>query len=385
MKTKEQIQKEMKSITDELEILEKRENKSEEDNQRIDFLVKEFNELKNMPVNMPYGIRTLGNEVTGGPIRAFNINQKEEFRQAIRDYGKSNIDKPEELRFGRAIKSLVTGEDCPERRAMGATGSGNWLIQDELAATIIPEILAESKVVLAGALSVPIGQATQTIAKVLTGPDKQWKAENEEYTGGEDITFTGITLTPKTLMTIVTCSVELAEDGLDMERNIEAILREALANEVDRVALEGGLANEPTGIVNTSDVLSEEYDSTYNCFSNAFYKIADENITATGLIIPSSMMKTLDQLREGGETGAYLAPPSSWKEYAKYTSNQIKQAVMGRFSDLLIGARTQMTVEVSRVAGDRFKKLQVGIRAYLRIDTAVRYPESFCVINEVSS
>jgi len=319
------------------------------------------------------------------PVRAFNISQKEELRKAIRAQGRGNIENPESLKFGRGILSIITGADCPEQRAIGTTGGGGYLIKDELAAQIIPEILADTRVVQAGAVSVPIEENSKTIAKVNSGPSTEWHAENVAYSSGEDVTFTGIDLEPKTLMSIVTMSVEIAEDGLDMERNIESIIRQALANEVDRVCLEGSETNEPTGIVSTDNVLTEVYDSTYGCFSDAYYAIQDENITPSGLIIPSSMMKTLDQLREDGASGAYLAPPKSWEEYRKFISNQIDQAVMGRFTDLLIGTRTQMTVEVSRVAEDYWKKLQVGLRVYMRVDMAVRYPKSFCVISATSS
>jgi len=360
-------QRRLNEITTRLDSLNSKDILSDSEEREFNDLTSEANKLLrqleansikdalNEPVDKPDKGYLIDTGLASGPIRAFDITQKEELRKAIRAEGKGNIENPGELRFGRAIKSLITGEDCPEKRAIGTTGTGNYLIQDELASQIIPEILAETRVVQAGALTVPIGQATQTIAKVSAGPDTEWKEENQAYSGGENITFTGITLSPKVLFSLVVSSQELISDGLDMERNIESIIRQALANEVDRVCLEGSETNEPTGIVSTDNVLTEVYDSTYGCFSDAYYAIQDENITPSGLIIPSSMMKTLDQLREDGATGAYLAPPSSFSEYRKFISNQIDQAVMG----------------VSRVAEDYWKKLQVGLRVYMREITRV--------------
>lgn len=372
-------------VAKELELLENIESRSDYEDKQIDKLLQTFKEIKSTletPVNMLGGLK----QDTGsdsGEVRAFNINQTEEFRSAIRSTGKSTIERPQELRIGRAIVSLLTGADCIEKRDMGTVGSG-WVIGETLSAQIIPEILAASKVYKAGAISVPLTQHTTTIAKILTGPVVEIKPENIAFSKSTDVTFTGIQMIPVTIMGLLVGSRELFEDALNMEANIEKMLIDKISSEVDRLALVGGVGIEEKGISLTSNVLTEAYSSNYSCFSNAYYKLAAANIDPiTGLILPSDMMKDLDQLTDNNDN--YLSPPQSWSLYPKFISNQADVAIMGRFSDLIIGVRTELTIDVSSTAGDMFSKLQNGIRCYLRAAIAVRYPEAFCCIGSIGS
>lgn len=60
---------------------------------------------------------------------------------------------------------------------------------------------------------------------------------------------------------------------------------------------------------------------------------------------------------------------------------------MGDFSQLLVGMRTELTIEASRVAADTtssaFSNLQVWIRAYLRADANVMQPSFFSVLTGI--
>jgi hypothetical protein len=47
----------------------------------------------------------------------------------------------------------------------------------------------------------------------------------------------------------------------------------------------------------------------------------------------------------------------------------------------MIGLRTSFRLEVSRLAGDSFKKLQIAVRAYLRADVQLAHPEAFIVLS----
>jgi hypothetical protein len=61
-------------------------------------------------------------------------------------------------------------------------------------------------------------------------------------------------------------------------------------------------------------------------------------------------------------------------------SSDCSEAYIGKWDELLIGMRTSVRMEVSRVSGDSFKRMQVQVRAYLRGDVAVTHGEAFQVI-----
>ncbi len=62
------------------------------------------------------------------------------------------------------------------------------------------------------------------------------------------------------------------------------------------------------------------------------------------------------------------------------SSNDCSTAFVGDFSQMLLGVRTELTLEASRVADDAFEKMAVLIRGYLRCDVAVLRPQHFTKI-----
>jgi hypothetical protein len=92
-----------------------------------------------------------------------------------------------------------------------------------------------------------------------------------------------------------------------------------------------------------------------------------------------------------------LKPPPAWDAYHKYSSNQIpinlgagtneSECYIGDFAQVMLGMRTNLTIEVSRQAADAtgsaFSNLQVWIRAYLRADVQLAHPDHFNVLTGV--
>jgi hypothetical protein len=55
----------------------------------------------------------------------------------------------------------------------------------------------------------------------------------------------------------------------------------------------------------------------------------------------------------------------------------------GQWSDYYIAVRTGLVLEISRVGGDAFKKMQVLVRGYLRADAFAVRPGHFAVIDGI--
>ncbi|GAJ00495.1 unnamed protein product, partial [marine sediment metagenome] len=190
-----------------------------------------------------------------------------------------------------------------------------------------------------------------------------------------------------TLASFTTLSIELAEDGYRVEDYISMAMSKAVANAVDKACLSGtGKNSQPTGVINQKDILEEDVENVnltnYNCFSSAFYKVEKCNITPSGIILPSSVLASLDLLKNKDDDP--LKPPESWGKLEKFSSNQlVNNCVVAAWNYLLIGMRTTARLEVTRVAGDAWEKMQLKLRIYTRLDCALGLAESFCNIKNI--
>ncbi len=411
-KEKDKQLKRMVKIADSLEAMnEKAEiedrDLSESEQSEWDSLIKEYDGLRNtfdtlkgpevktledvranmkLPVNELHKSNPAGQLINenGEEIRTFNKSNLSELRSYILSQGRLGI--TEELSLGKAIRAIATGNWSfapAEARALGtATGGGEWFVPEELSAAVIQMALAKARIMQSGAEFVPMDKKTMLIPKISAMPTPEWTAENIGFTGSLDMTFTGITLTAKTVVSIISLSIELAEDGVGVSKSIEAAISTAIAQEIDRACLLGAGTLEPLGIALTPDILTEEFETSidYSTLSAAYFKLQAENIDANSLIMASSLFATLDALVSTTE-GQPIKPPPSYENYAKLSSNQLTaQGIMGNYKNLIIGMRTNMNLEVSKVAEDALTKMQVLIRSYSRMDCGIKLPKGFCLI-----
>ncbi len=414
-KEKDKQLKRMVKIADSLEAIhEKAEiedrDLSESEQKNWDSLIKEYDGLRNtfdtlkgpevktledvranmkLPVNEPHKNPVTGQQSYGDPgeIRTFNKSNLSELRSYILSKGRLGI--TEELSLGKAVRAIATGnwgKFAPDEfRALGtATSGGQWFVPEELSARVIEMALAKAKIMQSGAEFIPMDRKTMLIPKISVMPVPEWTAENTGFTGSRDMTFTGITLTAKSVVSIIQLSIELAEDGVGVEKSIEAAISKGISQEIDRACLLGAGTLEPLGVALTTGILTEEFTTSidYSNLSSAYFKLQAENIDANSLIMASSLFATLDALVSTTE-GQPIIPPPSYEKYAKLSSNQLTaQGIIGQYSNLIVGMRTNLNLEVSRVAEDALTKMQVLIRAYARMDCGIKLPAAFCLIKE---
>jgi len=355
-----------------------------EDLSEIDKFMKE-------PIDKPIKPDIGGSKVEPA-MKFYNRSNLDELRTFIQSQDKLNITEP--VSAGKFIRGLITGEwkDAEvERRVSSMTtvtsGSG-WIIPELISAIMIPLALNKAQVFKAGAMTVPMESKTLLVPKIIEMPKTEWKGESIKFAEGTDMTFYGIELSAKTLMALVKISVELSMDGINIEQVIEDAITDAIALALDQAVLSGIGGLEPKGILNTDEILTEDLENaeitSYDFLSRAFYKLEAENEFATGLIAPSNMFADLDLLKDLQNNR--LSPPLSWEgspqkpSYLKLSSNQLSDsAVMGDFSKVLVGMRTDLQIKLAET-GEGYEKLEVWIRAFLRADVGIKRPKAFCHI-----
>lgn len=340
----------------------------------------------------------------GQEVRALRAN--ESFASAnVRHDELPDGMQPEELSIGRWIRACITGDFSQaqaEKRAMGGSSDvgGGVLVPFALSSDFIDLARARTTVIQAGAQILPMESAQLRIAKLLTDAQPAWKAEGA-IGSTSDATFGGVTLTSRTLIGISVVSKELAQDAPNFSYLIEHSLSEAIGLEIDRAALRGdGTNGSPIGIrnslgINLVDHLPNGATPTYTDFSNAAKLILKANGIPRTAIYSTRTWGEFDLLVN--TLGDSLRPPQSWMDLDKNVTSQIpenltkgasnvaSEAYVCDMEQLILGMRTNLTIEMSPVAGDSgistFRSYQVAIRAVLRADVQLARPAHFTLID----
>ncbi|MDP9416370.1 MAG: phage major capsid protein, partial [Actinomycetota bacterium] len=254
-----------------------------------------------------------------------------------------------------------------------------------------------TRVLQAGAVTVPMDSATLDLARVAGDPSAAWHSENVAITPS-DVTLERITLRARTLSGIVQLSRELLEDASGVDDEVIRIFGDVFAQKLDTAALYGtGTAPEPRGVRNTTGVTAISMGAngavptSYDPLIDAVGTLADNNHEATGIIHAPRTARTLAKLKDS--TGQPLGIPPYVVDVPRYATNQVptnltegtsttaSDIFTADWRELLIGVRTSFQVQVLR---ERYAdSLTVGLLAYLRVDVLAARPKAFVVTTGV--
>ena len=285
------------------------------------------------------------------------------------------------------------------------TSADSSMVPVGISSQIIDEARALSRIFQANARVFPMNTKTETIARIPDGgsASTHWKAENAPHTSSDIITEP-LVFTAHTLISSVKSSVELAEDAGNLAQVVRNNLTNQLALELDRVALFGsGENNEPTGILNQNGIQTVDMGEngaeleSYAPFSEAYEQILNANGIPNAAIYSPRTWGTLDRLVD--QQNQPLNPPSSYSNLLHLPTSQVPNdlehgsaenasvAFIADFSKLMVGVRTNLMLEVTRVGSDTdssaWENLQIWWRAYLRADIQLMHPNHFSVIQGI--
>lgn len=337
------------------------------------------------------GVRFLNSSETENvEIASTTVKPKESFCRNLEERGL--IKKPEfgNLGLGAVMRSMALGpRNELERRALseGSDSAGGVSVPDVTLARFIDKLRAQTVCIRAGAQTLPLTSDKVTIARTTTDPTVAWRAENAAV-AESDPAFEGLVFVPQSLAVYFKVSRELLEDSVNIEQALEASLIGALSVELDRVALEGsGTAPEPKGIIASTGIGSVAVSAAitnWDKFIDGLYELwVDSAADPTGIVMHPRTLQTISKFKEG-TTNAPLPKPPVLANVPIYRTTGLSitlspgtatTVVMGNFSELIIGIRTQLQIEILRelFAGN----LQVGFLAFLRADIGLAHPQSF--------
>ncbi|MBA3483493.1 MAG: phage major capsid protein [Pirellulales bacterium] len=302
------------------------------------------------------------------------------------------------LDSGDVLRALVCGASSPtERRALseGLDTAGGYTVPAVLSAQLIDLMAIQARVMQAGAALIPLDSDRNSFAKQTADPTPSWRGENQ-LIAESDPTFTQVTFAPKTLAVMVRVSQELLDDSVNIGAALQKSLARAMALEVDRVALLGtGAANEPLGVLNLAGINSVSMGANgaavtdYTDILDAILAMQEDNAgEPTAAIMAPRTIRAYNGLVD--TTGQPMMRPKSIENlpFLETTQMSITQTqgsasnassvVLGNFSELVIGMRNQLRIEVLK---ERYREYyQVAFLAAMRVDVQAWHDESFAKI-----
>jgi HK97 family phage major capsid protein len=301
---------------------------------------------------------------------------------------------PRDLSLGKYIRGMITGNwtgaEAEQRSAPMSTVGASATVPEALFASIVDNARAQSVVSRAnGVQMVTFDTKKLNIARFNSDPVFETKAENEAFTD-RFVDVDSIDLNGWTIGTIVPISQELSQDSPNFASALDAAISRALAAKLDQLYLFGAGSTEIKGITNVTGVqeVAAGGNLTYSHLINAWTKITSENFNPGNLFFNP---RDLASLTEAEKTSlGYTARPEllaniNFGHSSAFVTNlgtgtDESMAVMGDFSNLMLGLRQSAQLEISREAGDAFKKHQLLIKLTFRGDAVPLRPKAFCKI-----
>ncbi len=308
------------------------------------------------------------------------------------------------LSFGSAIRAVALGpRNEAERRSLseGTDGAGGFTVPAPLARQFIDALRAQSIVIRAGAVTVPMDSDTLQIAKLASDPAFAWRAELAAV-GTGDPTFSRVLFTAKSCAVLVKCSRELLEDSVNAEQMLLQAFANAAALEIDATALCGtGTGNQPTGILNAAGINTVSMGTNgaafadYDKWLDALYELELDNIPGPfNAAMHPRTARDLRKLKTGLTSDKTpLVMPRDIAAITQRISTTLpidetqgtavdaSSVIIGNFSNVMLGVRDNLRI---MMLNERYADtLEVGFIAHMRLDVQLQHAQAFCAINGV--
>ena len=319
-------------------------------------------------------------------------------------------DAPYEQEVFRATKEKAM--------TVGTDTAGGYIVPEEAIQTVIEKLKANVVAYDLGARDMPSTGVPVSIPKLTTSAAGYWVNENSTITAS-DLGFEQINMTPKTVAGRVILSNLLLETSAPTADSIiEQDLASQLGLAVDLGVLNGsagGGAGEPTGIMQTVGVngvtMADLGGGAVGIGSAPTVESIMEFISdldaanalrgRLGFCMHPLMLNEIRQMRvdynaaagtggipltavntsEGFATTLYGYPMRTSTQMTAPTNGPVSTSSMmfGNWDDVMTCRWGGLRLLASDTSDDAFSKDQTHIRATMRVDVALRHPESFSV------
>jgi HK97 family phage major capsid protein len=312
------------------------------------------------------------------------------------------------LSLGKLLRGYIAGDwsDATlEQKAMSSSplSSGGMLIPTPLAAEVIDLARNQTRVLMAGAITVPMGTATLKYARLSQDASATWTAEASDIALSA-AAFDSVTFTAHKLAALVGIDNELLADAENADATIQNSIAKALALALDYGGLYGsGATPQPQGLHGIVPTLASGGVLTnFDPMLRAIADVRAANFEPNAVLYSSRTADSLARLKTGlAGDQRQLPGPTEFAALSKYVTNQIpnnfgtgtneSQAFIGQWDELALGLRASLQIEVSREGSyfdgtalqSAFSRDQTVIRAILRADWQPLHTAAFAEVTGI--
>ena len=309
------------------------------------------------------------------------------------------------ISLDRWIAAALLGDQCKDEKALEyvmdtkslSGGTSGVLIPTGFQGEWIDNVRSNMVLQASGMTMVTMRERTVTSSRVISDPPVGWRAEGAPLTAG-DPTFELQNLVAKSVGVRSQATAELAMDSPSFGAQLLQVMSRALAQEIDRVGLVGsGQNNEPRGIINVpgiGTVPAVGAPTNYSKFVAGLQKLLEANVNLgradKNAIMSPRTWGTLENLT--ATDGQPMMRPEALSRMAFRPTNSIPNnlgagndesiAILGDFSELVLGVRMEAVVEALRLQ-TYASNLQIEFIGWTRVDFLVRRPASFVVLQGI--
>jgi len=297
-------------------------------------------------------------------------------------------------RNGRAAQGVYLPMAALEKR-VGTTSSADDLVGTDHRADQYIEPLRDA--LLARRLGVRVLSGLRgnvSIPKHGSAVASGWVAENSALSAS-DMSFGNVGLTPKHVGALSEMSRQLIQQS---DPSIERLLRDdlsfAIAKAIDGALIQGGGANEPSGVIATLGTANGTLATPSWAEVLAIVESV-ETANAIGahnwLMTPAAKAKLRATLKVSGDAGAgFLMQGGQLGDYPVFTTNQVPSdssgtgTVFGDWSQVLLGIWSELDILVNPFSETAYSKGNVLIRAMATCDIAIRHEQAFVWADDIA-
>jgi hypothetical protein len=244
---------------------------------------------------------------------------------------------------------------------------GPALVPEFLSAQIIDDVRAKSRVIQAGAVTIPIDGPTR-MARIIQDPTVYQHAEGQEDIDESQPDFEPVSFDPQAVVALVPLTNEVVQDSTNLDNALRISLGAAFASKLDDLCLATLFADE--------DIASGSEDvATW-----AGVMLAVGAQLAADMDVPLAWIaNAVDYATRHGElatdSGAWLGAPALLRDMRDLPTSKLDpgESVSGNFSAFAIAARQQLQLEIIRFNAP--KKYSHLLVAHARLDGYVLQPK----------
>lgn len=341
-------------------------------------LAKELNTPSDEELNKKYG-RDLKN--------TFRITDKAIYPGER--YKRSFYESEKSLDFGKLVKGMVKGnwQDAENERdyiSKNMTATGSIIIPDVLADEFI-DVARTNSAIFGNVPVVQMPNNNLTVAIQTGDPTANFVKEGDAIPNSTAI-FDKVTLNGKTLAIYVPVSEQLLDSAPNLSKQLMNSVTQAIGLALDKAMLYGqGVTEEVEEIKGICNI--DEINKVTSTVSNVNYDfviqgtspIRKANINPTNIVYNTSFADELSLLKDSD--GNYVNKPSFCDKYIFNESNNIKdnQVLCYDVNSLLLGIHTNIRMDWGYI-NDDFKRIQKGLRIYLRADFVPVRPKGVSLV-----